>query len=43
MNKSGRKKIIALLLAAVCAAGQLDAPIRQKDVPNTIPTAIGSI
>ncbi len=27
MNKSGRKKIIALLLAAVCAAGQLDAPI----------------
>ncbi len=27
MNKNGRKKIIALLLAAVCAAGQLDAPI----------------
>lgn len=27
MNKRGRKKMIALLLAAVCIAGQLDAPV----------------
>lgn len=27
MNKKGRKKLIALLLAAVCVAGQLGAPV----------------